>query len=100
MCKLSFIHLVNENSSIIYLLLLFYSILSATVYVNSQIDIFYVVSTHLHGIRADKMLGKIHTKLFLQVPKIEDNEKMEFSKEFILTPYNYFAWKEKMIINI
>jgi hypothetical protein len=46
------------------------------------------------------MLGKRHTKLFLQVPKIEDNGKMEFPKEFILTPYNLFAWKEKMIMHL
>jgi hypothetical protein len=25
---------------------------------------------------------------------------MEFQKEIILTPYNYFAWKEKIAINI
>jgi hypothetical protein len=25
---------------------------------------------------------------------------MEFQKEFILTPYNYFAWKEKISIHI
>jgi hypothetical protein len=25
---------------------------------------------------------------------------MEFPKEFIITPYNFFAWKEKMIIHI
>jgi hypothetical protein len=25
---------------------------------------------------------------------------MEFQKEFILTPYNYFAWKEKIDIHI
>jgi hypothetical protein len=36
----------------------------------------------------------------LQVPKIEDNEKMEFPKEFILTPYNLFSWKEKMIVHL
>jgi hypothetical protein len=36
----------------------------------------------------------------LQVLKIEDNGKMEFSKEFILIPYNYFAWKEKMIMHL
>jgi hypothetical protein len=46
------------------------------------------------------LLGKIHTRLFLQVPKIEDSEKMEFPKEFILTPYNFFAWKEKMIVHL
>jgi hypothetical protein len=57
-------------------------------------------STHLHGIRADGLLRKNYTKLFLQVPKIEDNGKMEFPKEFILTPYNYFAWKERIIMHI
>jgi hypothetical protein len=25
---------------------------------------------------------------------------MDFQKEFILTPYNYFSWKEKIAINI
>jgi hypothetical protein len=48
MCKLSFIHLVNENYSIISLLLLFSSIFSATVYVNSQLDLLCAGSTHLH----------------------------------------------------
>jgi hypothetical protein len=46
------------------------------------------------------MLGKRHTKLLLQVPKIEDSEKMELPKEFILTPYNFFAWKKKMIMHL
>jgi hypothetical protein len=46
------------------------------------------------------MLGKRHTKLFLQVPKIEDSRKMEFPKESILTPYNFFIWKEKMIMHL
>jgi hypothetical protein len=36
----------------------------------------------------------------LRVLKIEDNGKMEFPKEFILTPYNLFAWKEKMIMHL
>jgi hypothetical protein len=49
MCKLSFIHLVNENSSILSLLLLISSIFFVTVYVDSQLDIFYVGSTHLQG---------------------------------------------------
>jgi hypothetical protein len=61
MCKLSTIHLVNENSSILSLLLLFSSIFSATMYVNSQLDFLCVGSTHLHGIRADGMLGISHT---------------------------------------
>jgi hypothetical protein len=42
---------------------------------------------------------KLH-HFFLQVQKIEDNRKMEFQKEFILTPYNYFSWKEKIAIHI
>jgi hypothetical protein len=92
--------LVNENSSIRYLLFLFCSIFFTNVYVNSQLDILYACSTHLHGIISDELLWKIHTKLFLQVPKIEDSRKMEFSKEFILTPYNYFAWKENMIMHL
>jgi hypothetical protein len=37
---------------------------------------------------------------FLQVQKIEDNRKMEFQKEFIVTPYNYFAWKEIISIHL
>jgi hypothetical protein len=42
---------------------------------------------------------KLHQKN-LQVQKIEDSGKMEFQKEFILTPYNYFAWKEKIAIHL
>ena len=42
---------------------------------------------------------KLHQN-FLQVQKIEDSEKMEFQKEFILTPYNYFSWKEKIAIHL
>ena len=100
MRKLSIIHLVNQNSFILSLLLLLSQFLSANVCVIFYIDLFYAGSTNLHGIRADILLGKNHTKLFLQVPKIEDSGKMEFSKEFILTPYNLFAWKEKMIMHI
>jgi hypothetical protein len=36
----------------------------------------------------------------LQVPNIEDSGKMEFPKKIILTPYNYFAWKERIIIHL
>ena len=42
---------------------------------------------------------KIH-QIVLQVQKVEDNGKMDFQKEFILTPYNYFAWKEKIYIHL
>jgi hypothetical protein len=64
MCKLSFIHLVNENSSILSLVLLFSSIFSATVYVNSHLDLFCAGPTHLHhggnGFRGWKTLEKGH----------------------------------------
>jgi hypothetical protein len=80
MCKLSFIHLVNDNSSILSLMILFSSIFFVTVYVNSLLYLLCVGSTHLHGIIADRLLGKRHTKLFLQVPKIEDNEKHRIFK--------------------
>jgi hypothetical protein len=39
-------------------------------------------------------------QIILQVQKIEDNENMEFQKESILTPYNYFSWKEKISIHL
>jgi hypothetical protein len=51
MCKLSFI-LVNENSSILSLMFLFSSIFSTTVYVNCQLDLLCVGSTHLHDSHA------------------------------------------------
>jgi hypothetical protein len=58
------------------------------------------VHPHLHGIRADEFLEKRHTRLFLQVPKIEDIGKMEFPKELILTPYNFFTWKDMMLMHL
>jgi hypothetical protein len=42
MCKLSFIILVNVNYSILSLLLLFFYIFSATMYVNYKIDLYCV----------------------------------------------------------
>jgi hypothetical protein len=53
--------------------------------------------TWYHSLRIAKQ--KLHQNV-LQVQKIEDSEKMEFQKEFILTPYNYFAWKEKISIHL
>jgi hypothetical protein len=38
------------------------------------------VHPHLHGIRANRLLGKRHTRFFLQVAKIEDNGKNGISK--------------------
>jgi hypothetical protein len=35
----------------------------------------------------------------LQIQEIEDSGKMDFQKEFLLTPYNYFSWKEKIYIH-
>jgi hypothetical protein len=58
------------------------------------------VHSHLHGIIADEISRKIHIRLFLQVPNIEDSGKMEFLKELILTPYNFFAWKDKMVMHL
>jgi hypothetical protein len=40
------------------------------------------------------------TQKFLQVERIEDNGNMDFQKESILTPYNYFAWKERIMIHL
>jgi hypothetical protein len=53
--------------------------------------------TWYHSQRTAKQ--NLHQNL-LQVQKIEDSGKMEFQKEFILTPYNYFAWKEKITIHL
>jgi hypothetical protein len=92
--------MVNENSSILSLLLLISQFLSANVCGIFYLDILCAVSTHLHGIRVDGLLSKSTPNSFLQVPKIEDNRKMKFPKEFILTPYNYFAWKEIIIIHL
>ena len=50
--------------------------------------------------RSDRLLSKATPNYFLHVPKIEDNKKMEFPKEFILTSYNLFTWKEKMIMHL
>jgi hypothetical protein len=58
------------------------------------------VNLNLHGIKYYGFLGKTHTRLFLQLPKIEDNEKMEFPKEFSLTLYNFFSWKDNMIVHL
>ena len=41
---------------------------------------------------------KIYTKLFLQVQKIEDNKKMDYSPKILLMPHNYLEWKPKNII--
>ena len=38
------------------------------------------VHPHLHGIEANKLLGKRHNIILLQVPKIEDNVKNGISK--------------------
>ena len=100
MCKLSFIRLVNENSSILSLLLLLSQFLSANVCGIFYLYLFYVGSTHLNGIRVIGLLRKSYTKIVLQVQKIEDSGKMDFPKEFILTPYNYFSWKEKIVIHL
>ena len=59
------------------LLLLLSQFLSANVCVIFYIDLLFAGSTHLHGIRADGLLRKSYTKLFLQVLKIEERIKHE-----------------------
>jgi hypothetical protein len=36
----------------------------------------------------------------LQVQKIEDNKKTDYSPEILLTPHNYLEWKPKIILPI
>jgi hypothetical protein len=57
------------------------------------LDLFFVVPTHLHGIRDDGLLRKSYTKLFLQLLKIEEQKKMDYSLEILLMPHNYLEWK-------
>jgi hypothetical protein len=49
-----------------------------------SIYILCVGSIHLHGIRADRLLRKSYTKLFWQVPKIEDDEKCNSKNNSLL----------------
>jgi hypothetical protein len=56
--------MVNENSSILSILLLLSQFLSVNVCSISYLDLFYAGSTHLHGIRADGLLSKSYTKSF------------------------------------
>ena len=86
--------------SILSLLLLLFPILFENVCIIAYLYILCEFSTHLHGIRDDELLSRRYPKKNLQVQKIEDSGKMEFQKEFILTPYNYFAWKEKIAIHL
>jgi hypothetical protein len=34
----------------------------------------------------------------LQVQKIEDNKKMDYLSEILLTPHNYLEWKPKILL--
>ena len=36
----------------------------------------------------------------LQVQKIEDNKKIDYSSEILLTPHNYLEWKPKKILHL
>jgi hypothetical protein len=89
---------VNDNSSIIYFLILLSPILSANVCIIVYLDLLCAASTHLHGIRFDGLLRKSYTKKNLQVQKIEDNKKMDYLPEILLTPHNYLEWKPKIIL--
>jgi hypothetical protein len=37
-------------------------------------------------------------QMFLQVLKIEDNKKMDYSPKILLTPHNYLEWKPKFLL--
>jgi hypothetical protein len=67
--------MVNENSSILSLLLLVSQIISANVCIIVYIDILYVGSTHLHGIRADRLLSKSYTKMFCKYKRLKTAER-------------------------
>ena len=36
----------------------------------------------------------------MQVQKIEDNKKMDYSSEILLTPHNYLEWKPKILLHL
>jgi hypothetical protein len=48
--------------------------------------------------RSKRLLRKSYTKFVLQVQKIEDNKKMDYSPEILLTPHNYLEWKPKILL--
>ena len=84
-----------------------YSILSQFIFANVcgifYLDLFFACSTHLQGIRANRLLRKSYTKLFLQVLNIEEHRKIEsmfYSLAILLTPHNYLEWKPKIIVQI
>jgi hypothetical protein len=91
---------VNENSSILSILLLISQFISANVCSIFQLDLLCVGSTHLHGIRAEGLLSKRYTKFCFQVQKIEDNKKMDYSPKILLTPHNYLEWKPNIMLHI
>jgi hypothetical protein len=47
---------------------------------------------------SNRLLRKSYTKFFLQVQKIEDNKKMDYSPKILLTPHNYLEWKPKILL--
>jgi hypothetical protein len=57
--------MVNENSSILSLLLLLSQFFSANVCSIFYRDLFCEGSTNLHGIKANGLIRKIYIKLFL-----------------------------------
>jgi hypothetical protein len=67
--------MINENSFILSLLLLLSQILSAKVCIIIYLDIFFVGSTHLHGIISDTMLRKRYTKMFCRYKSLKTVEK-------------------------
>ena len=91
---------VNENSSILSLLLLLSPILSTNVCIIFWLDILCAGSTHLHGIRDDRLLRKIYTKSFFAGTKDWRQQKMDYSPKILLTPHNYLEWKPKILLQL
>jgi hypothetical protein len=81
-------------------ILLLSPFLSTNVCIIVYLDLFFAGSTHLHGIRADKILSKSYTKCFCRYKRLKTTKIWISKKEFVLTPYNYFAWKEKIAIHL
>jgi hypothetical protein len=76
--------MVNENSSILSLLLLPSPILSKNVCIIVYLDLFCAGSTHLHGIRADGLLSKSYTKIFFTYKRLKIVERWNSKKNSFL----------------
>jgi hypothetical protein len=84
-CKLFTLYVwntVNENSFIISILLLLSQFLSANVCSIFYIDILCVGSTHLHGIKADRLLRKSYTIFFYRYKRLKTTKKWIIRRKY------------------